>query len=983
MIPIESKIRVLYLEDNPLDADQTKFHFSEEAPEFEFEIVVTGQTGLERLEKSAYNLLLLDHRLPDMDGLEVLRNLKQKGISIPVVYVTGAGDDELVVKALRAGVMHYVPKNSTYLDGLPNILRGVLNGHQQNTSQNSKEFKLLLLSSNPPDTQKTILHFEEYAPNYKIDTVSSSIAAIDLIKQAHKYDIIVHDINTMSDNGIFFGQEIRTQRLEIPPFIIISGQGKDSIALAALKLGAADYLTKNDDYLNKLIYAIEQVINHEQIRRANANLQLELEERKKVEKKLEERASQLSTLYEISQNLINRQDLPTLLNNIVESAMSVVNASIGFIDLYDPAMDDLVIIVSKGFEKISIGSRKKIGEGISGKVAQTRKPLIIPDYQSWENKMPEYSDIPISSFCMVPMLFSGELVGVLAVGELKPSSRVFSEADANFLSLLAGHASSVVNEARLQDETRQRIFELEAVNKISTALRRAHTVDEILPILIDDILSVIGTTSGMIWLCDSHSLKVEKSITRGWFSNLSPDLLLKLDGIPLQVIQTQQPFDSKKYKKETGEVQNIADYLPAGWGGVCLPIQTAEESIGLLFISVPLSRDITKGDVRLLSTLAEISGNAIQRIRLHAQTEQRLQRLTALNVVDTAMNSSLDVRIILGSLLDQLISQLKVNAADILSFNPSLHQLEYTIGKGFTKPVNEKIRINLDNSAAGMAIIEHRIISKSEMIQKNRIDSRADTLSGEDFHDYYIVPLITKGQTKGVLELYHREKIDSDQEWLDFLETLGNQAAIAIDNAELFQRLERTNLELGVAYDATIRGWSHALDLRDKETEGHTKRVAEQTEQLARMYGIPDEQIIHIRRGALLHDIGKMGIPDNILLKPDALTPAEWNIMRQHPQFAYDMLSNIAYLKNAIEIPLCHHEKWDGTGYPRGLKGTEIPVSARLFAMIDIWDALSYDRPYRKAWPKQKVLDHIQSLSGTQFDPDLVPYFFRLADQWE
>ncbi len=216
---------------------------------------------------------------------------------------------------------------------------------------------------------------------------------------------------------------------------------------------------------------------------------------------------------------------------------------------------------------------------------------------------------------------------------------------------------------------------------------------------------------------------------------------------------------------------------------------------------------------------------------------------------------------------------------------------------------------------------------------------------------------------------------------MDYFKTLAGQAAIIIDNSKMFDGLQSSNMELRLAYDATIEGWSRAMDLRDKETEGHTQRVTEMTIRLAQEMRINVDQIIHIRRGALLHDIGKLGVPDAILLKPEKLTDDEMVIMRQHPQFAFDMLLPIEYLNPALDIPYCHHEKWDGTGYPRGLKGEQIPLAARLFTVIDVWDALRSDRPYRKAWPEEKVREYIQNQSGMIFDPNVVSKFFILLNQ--
>lgn len=263
-------------------------------------------------------------------------------------------------------------------------------------------------------------------------------------------------------------------------------------------------------------------------------------------------------------------------------------------------------------------------------------------------------------------------------------------------------------------------------------------------------------------------------------------------------------------------------------------------------------------------------------------------------------------------------------------------------------------------------------------------DSRskvADTLlADEDFVCCYGVPLIINGQVKGVLEVFHRAALQPDAEWLDFLNTLAGEAAIAVEIATLFESLQRSNLELSQAYDVTIESWSRALDLRDKETEGHTQRVTEMTVKLGRAFGLSEAELVQVRWGALLHDIGKLGVPDGILLKPGPLTDEEWVVMKKHPTFAYELLSPIYYLRLALDIPYCHHEKWDGTGYPRGLKDTQIPLVARIFAVVDVWDALKSDRPYRAGWTEEKVLEHIRTLSGTHFDPQVVDAFMQIQN---
>jgi putative nucleotidyltransferase with HDIG domain len=246
---------------------------------------------------------------------------------------------------------------------------------------------------------------------------------------------------------------------------------------------------------------------------------------------------------------------------------------------------------------------------------------------------------------------------------------------------------------------------------------------------------------------------------------------------------------------------------------------------------------------------------------------------------------------------------------------------------------------------------------------------------------YYAAPLIAQGKVKGVIEIFHRSLLEPDDEWLNFLETLAGQAAIAIENTTLFEDLQKSNDELSKAYDSTIEGWSYALDLRDKETEGHTRRVTELTLELAKEFDFTHDELLHIRRGGLLHDIGKMGVPDRILLKATPLTPEEWVQMKQHPVYAHEMLQPIEYLHEALDIPYCHHEKWDGSGYPRGLKGEEIPLAARIFAVVDVWDAITSDRPYRAAWDTDKALTHIKQESGRHFDPHVVDLFTCLIEQ--
>ncbi|MEI7770852.1 MAG: HD domain-containing phosphohydrolase [Chloroflexales bacterium] len=366
---------------------------------------------------------------------------------------------------------------------------------------------------------------------------------------------------------------------------------------------------------------------------------------------------------------------------------------------------------------------------------------------------------------------------------------------------------------------------------------------------------------------------------------------------------------------------------------------------------------------------------AIERKRGEVRIERKARHLAALRSIDIAIAAGGDLVQTLAICVEHVISELGVAVASILAHNPDTQSLDYMVGRGPDPLIALQAHRQIGAGLAAQSVCEQRVA------WANIQDGDITGLPASVGRCYMAVPLLAKGRVKGVVELIHAASAAEDPSWVAMLEALAGQTAIAIDNAELYEGLQRSNRDLANAYNATIEGWSRALDLRDRETEGHSQRVTNQTLKLARAAGIAEADLVHVWRGSLLHDIGKMGVPDQILLKPGPLTPEEWEIMHRHPQLAVDLLAPIAYLHPALDIPYCHHERWDGTGYPRGLKGEQIPLVARLFAVVDVWDALRSDRPYRAAWCEEKVRAHIQSLAGSHFDPAVVDLFLTVVDE--
>jgi len=305
-------------------------------------------------------------------------------------------------------------------------------------------------------------------------------------------------------------------------------------------------------------------------------------------------------------------------------------------------------------------------------------------------------------------------------------------------------------------------------------------------------------------------------------------------------------------------------------------------------------------------------------------------------------------------------------------------QMEYSVGRGFASQEEDLARMPIEADLSELEMIQQFTVRLPDTTLSESHPQLLTRFEPNKFAGYFSQPLIANGQVKGVLEIFFRTPFQAGKEWLEFFNNLSAQTGVAIDNAELLISLKKSNEELVLAYDATIEGWSRTLDLRDNVTEDHTLRTADLTVKLAETMGVTGEALVHIRRGALLHDIGKMAVPDSILKKPNPLTEDEWEIMRKHPEYAFDLLEPISFLRTAVDIPFCHHERWDGTGYPRSLRGEEIPLAARIFSVVDVWDALNTDRPYRQKWIEKETFRYISDQAGLRFDPTVIAAFFKL-----
>lgn len=689
-------------------------------------------------------------------------------------------------------------------------------------------------------------------------------------------------------------------------------------------------------------------------------------------------AREAAAIAEVGRNISAILELNTVLESIASYAINLLQGETSAVYLTEGK--HLRAIAALGIEASEIKNDPlTIGAGILGNIALRTSGEIInntaDDPRSIIVKGTQKQ--PQEHLMGVPIVLKDKHTGLLAVWRTGASND-FKDHELEFLTSLAQQAAVAIENARLYDETQRRVKELEIINRVSTSLRTAQSIQEMLPVLLDETLQLVSSPHGSIWMYDPASNRLIEKLASGSAREIRHTSLSPVEGIVGRTFTTGFNHFSPELKSDPLLFELNRENVPAGLAGICIPIQSTAGPVGVLTVAIEQGKQTAEA-TNLLTILAEITGNSIHRVQLYEQSQRQVRRLTTLRDIDSAIASSFDLRLTLNILMDQTINHLNVDAVDIGLYRPEIQSLTYLASAGFQTASPTRPQVRIGEGLAGQVILKQSILHVTDL--QNASESRTELLiRREGFVTYIGIPLIVKGQIKGVFEVFHRTPLSPTLDWMEFLHTLAGQAAIAIDSSQLFENLQRSNQELMQAYDTTLEGWAKALEIRDRETEGHTRRVTELTIRLARFMGINESEMVNIHRGVLLHDIGKMGVPDNILRKTGKLDENEWNEMRKHPIYARNLLKDIAYLKDAMDIPYSHHEHWDGSGYPQGLRGERIPLSARIFSVVDVWDALLSDRPYRKAWSRDKVVQYLKDVAGTILDPKIVEIFLYMVE---
>ncbi len=885
--------------------------------------------------------------------------------------------------------------------------------------------------------------------------------------------------------------------------------------------------------------AIEAIVNHFAV----------IFEQRQVQSEILKRTTQLEALREVELSIASQLDLKELLQSIAKRAKSIVNGSASGFSVYNTDRDVLEYLAYTGFDEMPDNTDMEYGEGLSGKVWETRETIIVENYAEWEGRSEPW--VPVSNYYLagIPVFWGDEFLGVLEIA-LDPSDK-FSKSDIEMMELFATQAAIAIKNARLFSEESLRRKEAETLREVGVLINSMVARPELLDMILSTLQKVVPFSSASIQLVKGSEIVIEayqgsdfqtnvkgtsfiinenklaerilfngeKVIlnrkdeidqllegpdidkTHSWLAvpleskgnrigiltldhhqpdqYSQQDLNLVADFATQAVVALENNRLIEELRRRTNEIEAVyesalkltqelqpealynylhkqieplfapdafilatcepgsdmiqvsyatevgirqhqveglnispeqknsllswivrnkspllignveTETLPVqpeqigrtirSWLGV--PLLVGDRIVGALVVQSYDSDAYTRDHQRLLQLMGNQVAIALENSRLFDNAQRRLSRLSSLREIDQAISGSVDITMTMQVLIEQLISTLEVDAACVLLYNNNNQALEIVNTSGFKTDSLKHTSLRLGDGLAGKAALDRSLIHIPDLTAQTTSFQGDALFEQEGFITYLANPLIAKGELVGVLEVFHRERLDPDPEWLDYLDALARAAAIAIDRLNLFIDLEKSNIELIQAYDATIEGWARAIELRDGDTGGHSRRTVKLTMNLARKMGVNGDELTHIRRGVLLHDIGKMAIPDGILLKNGKLTDEEWLVMKKHPIFAYEMLSSINYLKPALDIPYCHHEFWDGSGYPRGLSGESIPLAARIFAVVDVWDALQSDRPYRKAWSEKQAITFLKEQSGIQFDPQVLDVFFKLINE--
>jgi len=683
----------------------------------------------------------------------------------------------------------------------------------------------------------------------------------------------------------------------------------------------------------------------------------------------------IKTLLELNRSIVAILDLELLYKKVLDGIPSIIPSYSSYIMLIDKESDELTIVARKVPGRYSHKQiRIKVGEGITGSVAKTGKAIMVPDVKKHKGYIEKLKEI--KSEIAVPLAVKGKVIGVLNFES--NDLNAYKSQDVEILTAFANEMAIAIENARLYQEFKERTLQLELINRVMKETGKRYDINALCRKLCEVIQGNFYYDHTLLFLLDE---KGENVILKGYA------------GLPYEIQEFHQNIKNGLFgqcvrtKKSvlvnnTKENKVFISELPkeeTALSELDIPILSGDSVLGVLALQSRTQDAFSEWDIVAMETISEHIASSLDNAKLYSDLRYRISELSSLYEIGIELSSSRNIDELLDKMYISTREFTKAGTFYVALLNKRDNTVRFAVNYEEGKKKKQEV-FSLDElkGYTGWILNNDQPILIGNLQRERKKYPVKPILDGLNMLSYLGVPIKFKNRVIGVLSMQSPEEDIFDSSTLNLFTTFANQLGVVIENARLFTEMHTVLSKLERSYDETLKSLISALDFRERETQYHSLRVALFAVELAKRFDISKTALRYIYWGGILHDIGKIGVADSILLKPSSLTPEEWNEIKKHPEIGYIIVKEIEFVKNSNDIILFHHEWWNGSGYPYGKKGTNIPLYARIFSVVDALDSMTSKRPYKKAVSFEDARKEIQRCSGTQFDPQVVDIFSKV-----
>ncbi len=679
---------------------------------------------------------------------------------------------------------------------------------------------------------------------------------------------------------------------------------------------------------------------------------------KQAQQALEQSVAESNALLKVA-GAITSLDLEQVLATIVERARELFRADGSRIHLLEPDKRTLRCVVAhhEAAEQV-MALPVRLGEGFTGKVAAEGKGRIINDTEaSGEGIHIPNTPVESEALMLAPLQRGENIIGVMTVTRLG-TERPFSPHDLTLLQAFAAQAAIAIANAQLYEKRRRFASQIQAVNRLGEQLLNIQQPIPAYAAVCKMLVHLNPSTRRVLISRQETELRPVYAWENGEGNPAPPPL--PADS-PLRALQHQ------------AAVSRRLQSSPATPAAICAPLVHGDQTFGTLSIVFQEEHILQEEDTALLNVIASLLSSALENIRLFEELHHQLEHIRTLHLVDRAISASVDLDVTLKVVLEQIRIHLEADIAAVFLLDAYMQHIPCRMLEGLRGGVSlRQIVINTRSPTIRQVLLSQQPTTIYDRKVLQSIFVSPQWLIQEDIACAELTPLIAKGQTRGILGIFYRRECVARPREETLIQAIARQTALGIEHIQLFEQLQHTTLQLAASQDQILEHWALLIEAHGQEPSGATLRMANLAVSIGQMLHFSSEDIRHLRRGVLLHDTGMLLIPEVNTRRPGPLSEEEKRILQEHPYLGYEFLKPLEFLRPALAVVRHHHERWNGSGYPLGLSGADIPLNARIAAVADVWIAMTSRRPYRPAFPPEKALQIIQSQAGKEFDPQVV-----------